>query len=249
MKKILTLLLSALLCGSVMCEDFLTGGTFVKSATDGSQINFVGQTTSETAKMVVGRTYSSEMDMLEITTAGTQTIDLQLSTGTLVRVHPSSEFRVDAFNQMVKNSDAEPELVVSADYILNLALMNGEAFIITPKYSSPNTMCVLQTPLANLELNGGKYFVKASQKFVICYVVEGSVGVFNPKTNKKDVIETPQMAFIVPFPGEIGVMVTSKGIDSGELLKQINTLKEIDSSKDSVIFAVIDKKIVGIKVK
>ena len=249
MKTLLILSLSALLCGSVICEDFLNGGTFVKSAGKGSRVSLVGQTTSETLPMVVGRTYSSETDLLEIKTDGTQTIELQLSVGTQVRVHPSSEFRVDMFNQMVKNSDAEPELVDSTDYMLNLALMDGEAFIITPKYSSPNTMCVLQTPLANLELNGGKYFVKASQKFVICYVVEGSVGVFNPKTNKKDTIQTPQMAFIVPFPGEIGVMVTSKGIDSGELLKQINTLKEIESSKDSVIFAVIDKKIVGIKVK
>lgn len=249
MKILLPFVLSVLLYGSVICEDFLTGGTFVENATENSKLTLIGQRTSETLPLVVGKTYSSDTDMMEFATRETQIINLRMSTGIRVRIHPSSEFRVDAFNQMIKNSDAQPELIVSSDYTINLALMNGEAFFIVPKYDSSNTMCVLQTPLANLELSGGKYFVKANQKFVICYVVEGSVGVFNPKTNKKDVIQTPQMAFIVPFPGEIGVMVTSKGIDSGELLKQITTLKEIDSSVDSVIFAVIDKKIVGIKVK
>jgi hypothetical protein len=162
---------------------------------------------------------------------------------------PGSEFRVDAFNQMVQNVDNEPELVRYSDYLLNMSLMNGETYIVNYSYNSPNTMCILQTPLANLELNGGKYLIKANQKFVICYVIEGKVAVLHPKTNKKEEVKQGQMAFIVPFPGESSVMITSKSTEPGEFLKQINAIKEVESSRDSVMFVVIDKKVVGVKVK
>jgi len=248
MKRILTLLLATLSL-NVLSEDFLSGGTYVMSAPDGIKYNLIGQVSTETDNLIVGRTYSSDTESIEITTASSQTVLLKLSNEILVELQPDSKFSVDGFNQMVKNDDAEPMVVVYTDYIANLNLLEGDAYISSPTYDSANTMNVLQTPLANLELSGGKYLVKSSQKFVICYVIDGSVKVFNPKTNKKETVEDGQMAFIVPFPGETGVMVTSKTIEPGELLGQTNKVKEIEKNKDSVIFAVINKKIVGIKVK
>lgn len=234
---------------NVISEDFLSGGTYVMSAPEGMKYNLIGQVVTESNDLIVGRTYSSDVESIEISTSKSQNVLLKLSNEILVELQPNSKFSVDGFNQMVKNDEAEPMLVVYTDYISNLNLLSGDAYISSPLYDSDNTMNVLQTPLANLELSGGKYLVKSSQKFVICYVIDGSVKVFNPKTNKKEVIENDQMAFIVPFPGETGVMVTSKTIESGELLEQTNKIKEIEKNKDSVIFAVIDKKIVGIKVK
>lgn len=238
-----------ILCGILHAEDFLSGGVFVKTATNDVLINLVGQSESIVNGAVIGKTYNPEDNMIEIITKTNQTMDLQLSTGTQIRVLPGSEFRVDAFNQMVQNVDNEPELVRYSDYLLNMSLMNGEAYIVNYSYNSPNTMCILQTPLANLELNGGKYLIKANQKFVICYVVEGKVAILHPKTNKKEEVKQGQMAFVVPFPGESSVMITSKSTEPGELLKQINAIKEVESSKDSVMFIVIDKKVVGVKVK
>ena len=238
-----------LLCGILHAEDFLSGGVFVKSATDQAMLNLVGQSQTISNKVVVGKTYFAGDNMLEIITKTNEVVDLQLSTGTQVRVSPLSEFRVDAFNQMVQNVDNEPELIRYSDYLLNMALMSGEAQFVSYPYNSPNTMCILQTPLANLELNGAKCFVKSNQKFVICYVVEGKVIIIHPKTNKKEEVKQGQMGFVVPFPGEQTVMITSKSIEPGELLKQINTIKEVESSKDSVMFVVIDREIVGVKVK
>lgn len=249
MKKLLTLLLLATSFYNVVSEDFLTGGTYVASAVQGAKYNLVGQTTTETQTIVEGRTYSSEMDVFEVVTKENEHMKLHLSSGVLVDVLPETTFSVDAFNQMVKNNDAEPELAVSTDYILNMSLLSGDAYVVSPKYDSPNTMCVLQTALANLELNGGTYRINSSQKYVICYVLDGQVQVFNPKTNKKESITKGQMAFIVPFPGDSGVLVTSKTIDGNELTTQYKEVKEVEKIKDDVIFAIINKKIVGIKVK
>ena len=238
-----------LLSGILHAEDFLAGGVFVKNATDKVDLHLVGVSQTITNEVVIGRTYTAGDNMLEIITKTNEVVDLQLSTGTQVRVSPSSEFRVDAFNQMVQNVDNEPELIRYSDYLLNMALMDGEAQFINYSYNSPNTMCILQTPLANLELNGAKCFIKANQKYVICYVVEGRVNIFHPKTNKKEEVNQGQMGFIVPFPGEQSVMITSKSIEPGEFLKQINSIKDVESSKDSVMFIVIDRKIVGVKIK
>jgi len=238
-----------LLCGILQAEDFLAGGVFVKNTIGEVDLYLVGVSQTITNKIVVGRTYTAGDSMLEIITKSNEIVDLQLSSGTQVRVSPSSEFRVDAFNQMVQNVDNEPELVKYSDYLLNMALMDGEAQFINYSYNSPNTMCILQTPLANLELNGAKCLIKANQKYVICYVVEGKVNILHPKTNKKEEIKQGQMGFVVPFPGEQSVMITSKATEPGELLKQINAIKEVESSRDSVMFVVIDKKVVGVKVK
>ena len=237
----------ALTATILLAEDFLPGGVFVKSAIDVSKINSVSPTKTDTLPLIIGKTYWSLDNILEVLTAEKQTAEFQFSNGALVKVMPSSEFRIDSFNSMVSNSDSQPEIAKFTDTLLNLALMNGESFIVIPSHNSPNTMCVLQTPLANIELNGSKVLVKASPKFVIAYIVEGKIAVIDSKTNKKEEIKQGQMAFIVPFPGESHVIVTSKAIEPGELLKQMNMVKELESTKESVIFAVIDKKIVGIR--
>jgi hypothetical protein len=229
-------------------EDILTGATYVNNSSDNIKLNLVGRTTTETVSLVVGKTYSSNTDMLELITRENQLVDLNFSSGLKARIQPDSEFRVDLFNQVVLNADSQPESLVFSDYMLNLALMNGELYVVAPSYSSKSTMCIVQTPLANLELNGGKYLIKANQKYVVVYIIDGELGVLNPKNNKKDILKNGQMAFIVPFPGD-GVMVTSKDIDGDRISQYSSVLKEIESAMDSVIFAIIDKRIVGIKVK
>jgi len=250
MKFLTTLFIIVAVSLTAIAEDFINGSYYIKSASDGVRFNWVGQSTTETAVLVVGKTYTSENDMFELVTKENQEVILQFSSDLLIQVSPDSEFRVDAFNQMVSDSNAQPEVLKSGDYILNTALMAGSAYVIAPKYSSPNTMCVLQTPLMNIELNGGKYQIKSTPKFTIVYVVEGSVGVFDTQTNKKTVKQAGTMVLIFPSPMKAGdVMVTEKNVESDEYKKITSVLKQLETSKPSIIFALIDGKIVGVKLQ
>lgn len=250
MKFLTTFFLTMAVSLTAITEDFINGAYFVKSATGGTKFNLVGQTTTETSTLVVGKTYESENDIFELITGENQKVTLQFSSGLLVQVLPDSEFRVDAFNQMVADSNIQPAVLGVGDFILNTALMNGSAYVIAPKYSSSNTLCVLQTPLTNIELNGGKYQIRSTQKFVIVYVLEGSVGVFDNKTGKKTVKQTGTMVLIFPSPIKNGeVMVTEKSIDSEEYKKMFIATKQLESSNlyFDIIFALINGKIIGIR--
>jgi len=257
MRAALTTVLLLLLVSLTLTqsEDFLPGGVYVieKGYTNQATLYLVGQSQSIGHFVIGGKTYSNDEASLEIITSTNATtgMDLQLSNGTLVRVNPGSEFRVDSFNQMVTNSDGQPETIKFSDYILNMAVMSGDAYVVSPPHASPNTMVIVQTPLANLELLGGKYLIKSSQKYVIAYVIDGDIAVLDSKTNKKEVVSKGQMAFVVPvaFPTELKLITTSKSIEPSELSKQLLAVKDLESSSNSVMFVVIDKKIVGVKVR
>lgn len=249
MRLITTILLIATVSLTAMAEDFINGAVYIKSSTDNLKFSWVGQGSSTNDVLKVGRTYSSEKNIFELTTKEQQAT-LQLSSGLLVQVSPNSEFRVDAFNQMIADATIEPEALKAGDFIMNLALMNGSAYFVAPKYASSNTMCVLQTPLMNLELNGGKYHIKASQKFTAIYTLEGTIGVFDNQTNKKTIKQAGTMVMIVPSPMKATeTMVLEKSIDSTEFKKMSDGLKQLESSTPSVMFVVVGGKIIGVKLQ
>lgn len=250
MKFLTTLFLTVAVSLTAITEDFINGSYYIKSATDGIRFNWIGQSTTETKALVVGKTYASENDMFELITGENQEVILQFSSELLVQVSPNSEFRVDAFNQMVGDSNVQPEVLKAGDFILNTALMNGSVYIIAPEYSSPNTMCVLQTPLMNVELPGGKYQIRTTTKYTIIYVAEGTVGVFDTQTNKKTVKQAGTMVLIFPSPMRSGeVMVTEKNVELDEYKKLLATLKQLETSEPTALFALMDGKIVGIKLQ
>jgi hypothetical protein len=227
----------------------VNGAYYVKSAPEKQSFKWIGQGADESSILKVGKTYSSEQKIFNLNTDNGD-VSLQFSSGLLVQVSPNSEFRVDAFNQMIAAANVEPESLMAGDFILNIALMNGTAYFVAPKYASSNTMCVLQTPLMNLELNGGKYHVKTSQKFTLVYILDGTIGVFDNQTNKKTVKQAGTMILIFPSPIKATeTMVTEKSIDGEEAKKMIGVVKQLDSVKSNTMFVIIDGKIVGVKIQ
>jgi hypothetical protein len=209
---ILSLVATAAICFAG--DDFLAGGTFVRNASNGTALNSIDATgKSDKLAVIPGKTYGGD-NMLEFITGTNQTLEVQLSSGALVKAYELSEFRVDLFSSQIANADAQPEIIKPLDTTLNLALMTGDALIAVPYNASSNSTCLIQTQLANIMLNDSKVLVKANSKFVIAYVIEGKIEVLSPKSlNKKEEIQQGQMAFIVPFPNDIGVMITSKAIE------------------------------------
>jgi hypothetical protein len=250
MKLIITLFLIVAATMCACAQDFINGGIYVKSSTENLKFSWVGQGSSTNEVLKIGKTYSSDKNMFELATKDQQEAIFQLSSGLLVQVSPNSEFRVDAFNQMIADANVEPESLKAGDFILNVALMNGSAYFVAPKYASSNTMCVLQTPLMNLELNGGKYHVKTSPKFTFVYVLDGTVGIFDNQTNKKTVKQAGTMVLIFPSPiRATETMVTEKVIDTAETRKMSDTIRQLESSKPQVMFSLVNGKILGIRLQ
>jgi hypothetical protein len=236
------------LIGTSQAQDFINGACYIKSASESLKFSWINQTGTETNALKVGKTYASEKSMFSVTTQEKQQTTLHLSSGLIVQVSPNSEFRVDAFNQMIADATNEPEALRTGDFILNAALMEGSAYFVAPNYASSNTMCVLQTPLMNLELNGGKYHIKTSLKYTFIYVLDGSIGIFDNQTNKKTVKKAGTMVLIFPSPMKAtDTMITEKVLDTEETRKLVAVTKELEAGKSSVSFVVIAGKIVGIK--
>ena len=250
MRRLITLLFVATLTITTNAEDFINGAYYIKASPADLTFRWVGQSNTEIVPLKMGRTYSSEKNLFELITKDDQSVTLQLSSGLLVQVSPNSEFRIDAFNQMIADATIEPEILRAGDFILNISLMNGSAHIIAPKYSSSNTMCVLQTPLMNLELNDGKYHIKASQKFTFVYILEGHVGIFNNQSNKKTTEHAGTAIIIFPSPMKATeTMVTKKSIEPDEFQKMSLNLQKVENLSPKMSFVVIGGKIIGIKLQ
>lgn len=249
-KLIISVFLSLLVNFAVSAEDFVSGAIYVKSCTDtNTEFSWVDLgIPPKTSVLKIGRTYSSEKDVFELTTKDNQEVSLKLSSGLSVLVSPNSEFRVDAFNQMVSDIKVEPETLKKGDIIATLSLLNGSAYFIAPQYSSTNSVCVLQTPLVNIELKNGKYHIKASSRYTFVYVLEGTVGIYDNQNNKKSIKESGIAIVVFPNPMKNSeTMITEKTIKEEELQKMSDAVKQLDVSYPDVIFAVIDEKIIGIK--
>lgn len=225
----LSLIISLLvLCLNISAEDFLSGGIFVKSTTD--------------TNLTSGKTYFVEKNILEIKRPST----LHLSSGHTIQIEPDSEFSIDSFNVVVQNENSQPALVRWTDVILSMTVLEGEVLIVAPQVNT-NSSVVLSTQLSTIGLTGGEYKVKSTPKYDILYVIRGSVIVIDGEN--KSIYTSGKMVLILPNPLDTNkLMVTEKMIsmdDLSEISKQLGSL----TGSDNVVFAVINKKIVGINVK
>ena len=243
MKFILIFLLTM----TAYASDFIPGAYYIHSTKTNAVYVDVNQTTTTTNALLTGHTYFSADGVFELNTTEQSTV-LQFSSGLTIQALPGSTFGVDSFTQTVADIDATPEILKVKDYILSVSLMYGAAHIVAPKYDSVNTMCVLQTPLMNLELNDGTYHIKSSPKFTAVYVLSGKIGVFDNQTNVK--ITKPAGTMIMIFPSPMrssDTLVTEKPIELAEKTKLLTEAAALKSVYSDVMFSLIDGKIIGIK--
>lgn len=249
MKK-LSCFLAVLLLGLsfLRAEEFTTGGVFVNSASTNLSYNLIGKHTNVLQQLIVGKTYHLASDLMEVKTVTGQRAALAFSTGLQVGIAPDSTFSVDSFNQNVKNDVLNPE-ELQADYaITTLSLLDGEVELICPKMDT-NSQCILQTPFVNVNLAEGRLCIKSNPKYVMISAIEGSVTVVDSK-NKKSVIDKGQLGLIIPYPGRDGeIMVTTKAISPEELDKTTKSLNTLALHSKDVLFIVLDKRIVGVRLK
>lgn len=248
MKRFLYLIVLLLGINFLYAEEFTTGGIFVQRASSNLTCNFISKATNSTDRVVVGKTYLLDSDIMEIKTKTGEDASLLFSTGLQLRILPESTFSIDAFNQLVLNDKSQPSVLEAEYSVTALTLMNGELEIISPKFDT-NSQCILQTPLVNVNLTEGRLLIKSNPKYLMLNVIQGSVTVIDAK-NKKTVIDKGSMGLIIPYPGrEDEIMVTSKPISLSELSKITQSIEQIEKQRKNVMFIVMDKKVVGVQLK
>lgn len=249
MKELMSVVL-ALVVGSVIlnAEEFTTGGIYTYSAPENFSYVLMGQSTQQVEQIVVGKTYHLETDVMELTTKADESVSFVLSTGLQIKVQPSSTFSVDAFNQLVVNDVGQPSALKAEYSVTALSLFDGDVELIAPEVDT-NSSCILQTPLVNVNVAGGRLVVRANPKYVILNSLEGNVVVVDAR-NKKTVIDKGNLGLIIPYPGRVGeIMVTQKAISPDELKKFTDSLNELSKSSDEVLFIVKDKEVIGVRLK
>ena len=249
MKRILSFL-TVLLLGMFLlnAEEFTTGGVYVHSATQNQTCNLISKTTNHVEQLVFGKTYRLETDVMEIKTKAEETVTFAFSTGLQAKVAPNSTFSIDAFNQLVANNESQPAALKAEYAITALSLLDGDVEFLCPKLDT-NSQCILQTPLVNITLAEGKLSVRSNPKYVILNAIEGGVTVVDSK-NKRTFIDKGNLGLIIPYPGREGeIMVTQRPISPDELQKITNSIEQLENQKKDVLFVVMDKKVVGVRLK
>ncbi len=229
-------------------EEFTTGGIYVQVASESQTCNLLSKTTNLVQQLIVGKTYHLDSDVMELKTKAGEYVTMVFSTGLQLRVAPNSTFSVDSCNQLVVNDKGQPAVLKAEYSITALSLMDGELQIVCPELDT-NSQCIIQTPLVNVNLAEGRLVIKSNPKYVMLNAIEGSVTVVDSK-NRKSIIDKGQMGLIIPFPGrDAEIMVTSKVISPEELERHIKDLDSLALGKKDVLFAVIESKIVGVRLK
>lgn len=216
----------------------------------------VGKKVFHTNVLETLKTIETGLDTFEINTTSNQFANVILANNTVVKVEQNSEFRVDMFNISLKETNTFPFKVNVENFNMNLALMNGSAYFVVNKRT--NDQAMLQTPLSNFGLDTGKYWIQVDKKFVIVFILDGTLDVYDNITNKKETIESGNVVLIRPFEAHVGKQAelfvdktdtSVKKVKPEQLKDMISEANDISKVRDEVIWVSVDGKIVAVKVK
>lgn len=138
---------------------------------------------------------------------------LYFSNELIVRVNTNSDFLINSFFQDVENTDTFPQVARFGLSTLNVTLLNGNALFKYPGLSDTNASCVVSTPLLDVELHGGLFYIEASETKVIVAVLEGELKSYNGK--KESIINKGQA--VIAEPNDVGILEDKITIKPGKV--------------------------------
>lgn len=201
------------------------------------------------------KTFETDINTFEINTSSNQFANIMLANNTIVRIEQQSEFRVDLLDLNLKDIKPYPSKINVDSYNMNLTLTRGESYFIVKK--GINDQAILQTPLSNFGLETGKYWVQSDLKYVIIFVLDGGLDIYNNLTNKKENVKAGNVVIIQPFDlvlsqkqKELFIDKTTVSIKIAkpeQTRKMLNVVDEILKTTEGLIWVRIDDKIIAVK--
>lgn len=146
-----------------------------------------------------------------------------------------------------------PNIVKLENSTLILSV-TGECYVVN---DSENTVMV-GTPMANIQFNKSKVFIKSGDKYTHVYNIEGKITVFDSKSRKKKELKekdylviTPQIS-MNPRDAKLtigGNSFSVKEVDEDEVVHHTKETSILQSKLDNVLFINHNKEVFGIKLK
>ena len=177
----------------------------------------------------------------------------------IVSVNESSKFNLSNFIIDCENLNSLPSVARISNYNYATDLSEGIVDVVIPEQNKDSKFTI-HTPRVNLILGVGKFRIVVQGKTTIIAVLSGKAYAANLVESLKYEINEGKVATITTFVplNKVGndpykninnnkPTASIKDIltdDLNDLTKNFNTLSNI---KESVIFSVIDQKIIGIK--
>ena len=244
-----TLILSLLLLASTVCGADMTNGVFY--ADSSVECHLISQNGAVTTnQLAAGKTYTVGNALLEMEV--TNKTVFYFAGGPMIEVGPKSTLSINLFDQEVKNLNSAPRKAEFGSHNISLTFSKGEFAVIYPNKDTDSSI-TLATPFTSYQLNGGKYFVRISEKSVIAYVLEGMMQVHGDK-NRVDKTEKGRLAVAIPFTDpasgvEDKIITSIKTLKTEEMERFAAPILQAEKKWADVQFFVVGKQVIGIWMK
>ena len=193
-----------------------------------------------------GKTIEVERKMYQFTPTNSPET-LYFSNELIAEIYTNSDFSINSFFQEIYDLNTPPHKAKFGASSLSATLLNGTA-VFTYSTTNDNSSCVISTPMTDIELGNGTFYFKVSENKVLVFVLDGSLKSHGDK-GKGGVVNTGYA--VIAVPNDVGILEAKISLGSEKVRQSIidklsTESKNITNLKGTVMFAIINGKLVGI---
>mgnify|MGYP003345054880 CR=1 FL=1 len=209
----------------VCCHVMADGVFFVDKLSGNVTLENVVNNNVVSAVPVTGQTYGINKQNYAVKTSTNSEVSVFLSNDVAIKAKDSTHITFDNLDQTISNIESLPSKAKYSSYNGSLSLIEGELEIVSQQQEINESFYSINTMLASIILNKGKFIITADSKTTIIVVLEGSATVLDNSSKKKQTVKANNTVVIVPAPKFQG-----RGVDTMIKRGNIFTTKETAST-------------------
>lgn len=230
----------------------LGDGTFYINKSKETEIENVKNNKIEKIEIVVGKSYYVNTNNISLSTSTNGESSVVFSNDILFKLNQNTKIQIDTFDHPIKNIENQPETIIYAESELQSSLLEGELEVVV---KNPNL--ILGTMMTTIVPKSGKYFIKVDEKSVTVASIEGEIKLLDTFSKKEVTLKTGDIVVVVEAPkltGRNGEVFRKQHLFNVRKMEEdeskffSSALNDTQKQNENIKFAVIDKKVVGIKI-
>jgi hypothetical protein len=234
----------------------LADGKFYVVSSTTSTLDNITNNKLTTSALVVKQTYDCKDAIYTISNTNNESI-VAFSTDVIVKLNDNSKLSIDSFDQSFNNINELPDIATYTTSNLNLSLFGSAQVNVKSEFTEENPM-IVSTSMASIVIKSGKFIIRSEEKSLLFIVLEGEATVMDSISKYTQVVKEKNMLVVIPAPKLQGRtaehmkkqnMFSLKSLDdtdNKELSAELTTLNEIQSN---IKFIVVNKDVVGVKIR
>jgi len=209
-----------------------------------------------TNQIVVGKTYQFDKAQIDFTTLTNTSLKLSFSDDTLISIEENTELKLHTYTTKLVNESETPVTVKSDNQNYIFSIMSGVIDVVNV---STNGTFLIQTPRVNITLKTGQYRILVQGKTTVIAVLSGTATIHKVIEGKEIKLESGNFAHVTTY-----YSLMTKGVDLMNNNKPTASIKklsvedvdkikqsceELSTLRQSMMFVLVDKKVVGVKIR